>query len=91
MTPISDLWRIEQENFTGQVPTFRQFLMPNVISDIGAFMQSVGAAWFMLSFGAGPIYVALIQTASSLPFLSSLCRQDPIKVAYLILVREFSL
>jgi hypothetical protein len=49
VTPISDLWRIEQENFTGQVPTFRQFLMANVISDIGAFMQSVGAAWFMLS------------------------------------------
>jgi hypothetical protein len=40
---------------------------------------------------AGPIYVALIQTASSLPFLSSLCRQDPTKVAYLILFREFSL
>ena len=31
-------------------------------------MQSVGAAWLMVSFGAGPMYVALTQTASSLPF-----------------------
>jgi MFS family permease len=39
-----------------------------VVSDIGTFMQSVGAAWLMVSFGAGPMYVALTQTASSLPF-----------------------
>ena len=31
-------------------------------------MQSVGAAWLMVSLGAGPFYVALTQTASSLPF-----------------------
>ncbi len=31
-------------------------------------MQSVGAAWLMVSLHAGPIYVALIQTASSLPY-----------------------
>lgn len=31
-------------------------------------MQSVGAAWLMLSLGAGPMYVALTQTASSLPY-----------------------
>jgi len=30
-----------------------------VLSDIGTFMQSVGAAWLMVSFGAGPMYVAL--------------------------------
>ena len=39
-----------------------------MLSDIGTFMQSVGAAWLMVSFGAGPMYVALTQTASSLPF-----------------------
>src|SRR6202451_626065 len=32
-------------------------------------MQNVGAAWLMVSLGAGPIYVALTQTASSLPYL----------------------
>jgi len=39
-----------------------------VVSDIGTFMQSVGAAWLMVSLNAGPMYVALIQTASALPF-----------------------
>src|SRR5271169_4058113 len=32
-------------------------------------MQNVGAAWLMVSLGAGPMYVALTQTASSLPYL----------------------
>jgi MFS family permease len=31
-------------------------------------MQSVGAAWLMVSLNAGPMYVALTQTASALPF-----------------------
>lgn len=31
-------------------------------------MQSVGSAWLMVSLGAGPLYVALTQTASSAPF-----------------------
>jgi MFS family permease len=50
------------------VPTFRNLLIADVLSDIGTFMQSVGAAWLMVSFGAGPMYVGLTQTASSLPF-----------------------
>jgi MFS family permease len=50
------------------VPTFRNLLAANLASDIGAFMQGVGAAWLMVSLHAGPIYVALIQTASSLPY-----------------------
>ena len=51
-----------------RVPTFRNLLLADVLSDIGTFMQGVGAAWLMVSFGAGPMYVALTQTASSLPF-----------------------
>jgi MFS family permease len=31
-------------------------------------MQNVGAAWLMTSLSASPLYVALIQTASALPF-----------------------
>ena len=31
-------------------------------------MQNVGAAWLMVSLGAGPAYVALTQTAASLPY-----------------------
>src|SRR5438128_6490633 len=51
-----------------RVPIFRKLLIADVLSDVGTFMQSVGAAWLMVSFGAGPMYVALTQTASSLPF-----------------------
>ena len=42
--------------------------MANVVSDIGTFMQNVGAAWLMVSLNAGPMYVAITQTASALPF-----------------------
>src|SRR6266536_882102 len=47
---------------------FRTLLIADVMSDIGTFMQTVGAAWLMVSLGAGPMYVALTQTASALPF-----------------------
>src|SRR6202163_3979247 len=48
--------------------TFRNLLVADVVSDVGTFMQSVGAAWLMVSLNAGPMYVVLTQTASALPF-----------------------
>src|SRR5258707_6747713 len=51
-----------------RTPIFRNLLIADVMSDVGTFMQSVGAAWLMVSLGAGPMYVALTQTASALPF-----------------------
>src|SRR5262245_36810656 len=51
-----------------RVPTFRNLLIADLVSDVGTFMQSVGAAWLMVSLHAGPGYVALIQTAASLPY-----------------------
>src|SRR5271154_3730511 len=48
--------------------TFCNLLIADVVSDVGTFMQSVGAAWLMVSLSAGPIYVALTQTASALPY-----------------------
>ena len=51
-----------------RVALFRNLLLADFVSDIGTFMQSVGAAWLMVSLHAGPIYVALTQTASSLPY-----------------------
>ena len=51
-----------------RVATFRNLMIADVVSDIGTFMQNVGAAWLMVSLGAGPIYVALTQTAASLPY-----------------------
>jgi len=50
------------------VPTFRSLLIADLVSDVGTFMQNVGAAWLMVSLHAGPGYVALIQTAASLPY-----------------------
>ena len=58
----SSLWR------PLRAPVFRNLLVADVVSDIGTFMQSVGVAWLMVSLGAGPMYVALTQTATSLPF-----------------------
>jgi len=51
-----------------RTPIFRQLLIADVVSDVGTFMQGVGSAWLMVSLGASPLYVALTQTASTLPF-----------------------
>lgn len=62
MANSNSLWRPLRS------PAFRNLLAANVVSDIGTFMQTVGAAWLMVSLNAGPMYVALTQTASALPF-----------------------
>lgn len=41
--------------------------MATVLSNIGTWMHDVGAGWLMTSMTASPIWVALIQTATSLP------------------------
>jgi len=43
---IPSLWR------PLRTPTFRNLLLADVVSDIGTFMQNVGAAWLMVSLGA---------------------------------------
>src|SRR5450631_1775500 len=62
MSRAADLWR------PLRTPIFRQLLIADVASDVGTFMQGVGAAWLMVSLNAGPLYVALTQTAAALPF-----------------------
>jgi MFS family permease len=51
-----------------RITIFRNLLIADLVSDIGAFMQSVGAAWLMTSITTRVVYVALIQTAAALPF-----------------------
>ena len=51
-----------------RTPLFRKLLIADLVSDIGTFMHSVGAAWLMTSLTTNLMYVALIQTASGLPF-----------------------
>ncbi len=49
-------------------PLFRALWIASVASNIGTWMQSVGAAWLMTILEPSPVMVALVQTASSLPF-----------------------
>jgi MFS family permease len=46
---------------------FRSVWTASVTSNIGTWMQSVGAAWLMTSLTLSPLLVALMQTAASLP------------------------
>jgi MFS family permease len=48
-------------------PVFRSIWTASVASNIGTWMQSVGAAWLMTSLTPSPLLVALMQTAASLP------------------------
>ncbi len=49
-------------------PFFRLLWITNVISLIGTWMHEVGAAWLMTSLTLSPFMVAMVQTATTLPF-----------------------
>jgi MFS family permease len=51
-----------------RIGIFRNLLIADLVSDIGTFMQAVGAAWLMTTLTNSSLYIALIQTASALPF-----------------------
>lgn len=54
-------------------PVFRALWIASVASNLGTWLQSVGAAWLMTSLAASTTTVALVQAATSLPmFLLSL-------------------
>ena len=48
-------------------PLFRALWLASVASNIGTWMQNVGAAWLMTSLAPSPTMVALVQAATSLP------------------------
>ncbi|MEM8602528.1 MAG: MFS transporter [Cyanobacteria bacterium P01_H01_bin.121] len=48
---------------------FRAIWLAALVSNIGTWMQNVGAAWSMTSLSASPLLVALLQAATSLPVL----------------------
>ncbi|MFN8552203.1 MAG: MFS transporter [Candidatus Obscuribacterales bacterium] len=50
------------------VPVFRALWLASTFSNIGTFMQDVGAAWLMTSLTISPVMVSLMQTATYLPF-----------------------
>jgi MFS family permease len=50
-----------------RVPLFRALFIAQFASNIGTWMQTVGAQWLMGSLSHDPLKVALVQTATSLP------------------------
>src|SRR4051812_11289571 len=46
---------------------FRALWMATIASNVGGWMQNVGAAWLMTSLSPSPMIVALVQAASTLP------------------------
>src|ERR1700751_2343465 len=46
---------------------FRWIWLASLVSNIGTWMQNVGAGWLMTLLNPSPLYVALIQTATRLP------------------------
>jgi MFS family permease len=50
-----------------RTPLFRALWIASVTSNIGTWMQNVGAAWLMTSLAPSPTMVALVQAATSLP------------------------
>lgn len=51
------------------VPTFRTLWIAALVSNIGSWMQTVGAQWFMVEQNSSPLIIALVQTASAAPVL----------------------
>ena len=48
---------------------FRNLFIAQMVSNIGLWMQTVGAQWFLVDQHAGPTVISLVQTASLLPTL----------------------
>lgn len=50
-------------------PVFRAVWLASIVSNLGGLIQSVGAAWLMLSIGRSADMVALVQTSIALPIM----------------------
>lgn len=50
-------------------PTFRALWGAALISNVGTWMQDVGAGWLMTSLSTSPLMVAWVQAATSLPIM----------------------
>ncbi len=48
-------------------PVYRALWFALLATNIGAWMQAVGAAWLMVELDASPTIIALVQTATFLP------------------------
>ena len=48
-------------------PAFRGLWIANLLSNVGGWMQTTGAAWEMTSLTSEPIFVAMLAAAGTLP------------------------
>src|ERR1700675_4097649 len=48
---------------------FRSLWIATIVSNIGTWMQDVGAGWLMTSLSASPSMVALVEAADSFPVM----------------------
>ncbi|HEX6203662.1 MAG TPA: MFS transporter, partial [Thermoanaerobaculia bacterium] len=49
------------------LPLFRSLWLATLASNLGTWLQNVGAAWLMTELTTSPVLVALVQAATSLP------------------------
>ena len=74
---------------------FRALWVATLITNLGGWMQSVGAAWLMTSLTPSPLWISLVQSAASLPiFLLALpagALADIVPRRQLLLVSNFIL
>lgn len=52
-----------------RLPVFRWLWIAAVVSNIGSWMQTVGAQWFLVENQSSPTVIALVQTAAAAPVL----------------------
>lgn len=50
-----------------RTPAFRVLWLTCIVANMAMWMNDVAAAWLMTSIGASPLWVALVQSASTLP------------------------
>ena len=48
---------------------FRWLWIATIVSNVGTWMQDVGASWLMTSLAPAPLWVAMVQVATTLPVL----------------------
>ena len=48
-------------------PIFRNLWTATLVSNLGTWMQNVGAAWLMTSLTPSPLLVSMVQAATTLP------------------------
>jgi hypothetical protein len=48
---------------------FRSLWLATIVSNVGTWMQDVGAGWLMTSLSSSPSMVALVEAAGSLPVM----------------------